>query len=97
MKLDVIYGRSTFSIALAIGDSNDIGLYEVPKFGLLLGFCTGMIFASFKICCIQFVLSARFRVSVKYCIAIGPRCLRCLMFKLSGPVESLFFVFLIAS
>ena len=97
MIFDVIYGRSTFSIVLAIGDNNDIGLYEVPRFGSLLGFGIGMIFDSFQIYGIQFVLSARFRVSVKYCIAIGPKCLRCLIFKLSGPVESLFFVFLIAS
>ena len=97
VMFDVMWGRSTFSIVLAIGDSSDIGLYEVPRFGSLLGFGIGMIFASFQICAIQFVFSARFRVSVKYWIAIGPRCFRCLMFRLSGPVESLFIVFLMAS
>src|SRR2546426_5399374 len=34
--------------------------------------------------------SARLKMSVRYLIARGPRCFRCRMFMLSGPVESLF-------
>src|SRR6188768_1033142 len=97
MIFDVMWGRSIFSIVLAIGDSSDIGLYEVPRYGSLFGFRIGMSLANFHICGIVFVFKARFSVSVKYWIAIGPKCFRCLMLRLSGPTEFLFLVFLIAS
>ena len=84
-------------MVLAIGESSDIGRYYVPRFGSLFGFGIGMIFANFQICGIVFVFKARFSMSVRYWIAIGPKCFRCLMFRLSGPTEFLFLVFLIAS
>ena len=92
-----MYGSSIFSIVLAIGDNSDIGLYDAPRFGSLFGFGIGIIFANFHICGIVFVVKARFSVSVRYWIAIGPKCFRCLMLRLSGPTEFLFLVFLIAS
>jgi len=47
-------------------------------------------FAVFQIWGIVFVLSAMLYICVRYVIAFGPRCFRCLMFMLSGPVELLF-------
>lgn len=32
-------------------------------------------------------LRGRFSNSMRYCMARGPRCFRCRMFMLSGPVE----------
>ena len=49
----------SFSKVLDIEDSNDIGLYDVPSFGSLLGFGIGMIFASFQICGRLFYCIAR--------------------------------------
>jgi len=36
-------------MVFAMGESSDIGLYDVPMQGSLFGFGTGMIFASFQI------------------------------------------------
>jgi len=38
-----------FLKGLAIGESSEIGLYEAPLFGSLLGFGMGMTFASFHL------------------------------------------------
>lgn len=47
--LFVTCGSMAFSRVLAIGESKDIGLYEVPKEGSLFGLGIGTIFASFQI------------------------------------------------
>ena len=39
----------------------------------------------------------RLKISVRYSIARGPKCLRCFLLMLSGPVELLFLLFRIAS
>ena len=49
------------------------------------------------LCGIVLVLSERLKIAVRYVSAVFPRCLRCLMFMLSGPVELLFFACLMAS
>jgi len=52
--MSVMCGRIIFSMILAIGESTEIGqstemgLWEVPIPGSLLGFGIGMIFASFQ-------------------------------------------------
>ena len=43
------------------------------------------------------MFSAVLYMFVRCCMAIGPKCLRCRMFMLSGPVELLFLDFLSAS
>ena len=43
------------------------------------------------------MLSERLKIAVRYVSAVFARCLRCLMFMLSGPVELLFFACLMAS
>ena len=48
-RCSVRVGRIVFSRHLAIGESRDIGLYEVPAPGSLFGFGIGMILASFHI------------------------------------------------
>ena len=73
-----------------------MGLYDGPAFGSLLGLGIGMIFASFHVCGIMFVLRILLYMLVRNVIAVGPRCFRCLMFMLSGPVELLFLADLIA-
>jgi len=45
----VMCGNRAFSRVLAIGESSDIGQYDVPKHRSLLGFGMGMILASFHI------------------------------------------------
>lgn len=45
----MILGRMIFSSVLGMGESNEIGLNEVPSLGFLLGFGIGMIFAVFQI------------------------------------------------
>ena len=45
----LIYGRMIFSMILAMGESSEIGLYEVARSGSLFGLGIGMIFASFQI------------------------------------------------
>ena len=58
--------------------------------GSLLGLGMGMILASFQICGMTFVLIDKLKMWVRNCMASGPRCFKCLMFMLSGPVELLF-------
>ena len=45
---EVSCGSSVFSSVLAIGESSDIGLYEVPWLGSLFGLGIGMILPSFQ-------------------------------------------------
>ena len=59
----------------------------------LFGFRTLMIVACFQRWKIVLVLWAMLYMSVRYLIASGPKCLRCLMFMLSGPLELLFVLF----
>ena len=86
----MMWGRIIFSSNLAIGDKRDIGRYEGPMFGSLLGLGIGMIFASFQIWGMMLLFRERLYIVVRYWMAIGPRCFRCFMFILSGPVELLF-------
>ena len=60
--LSVICGRIIFSMILAIGESREMGLYEFPIPGSLLGFGIGMIFASFQICGMMFWFSERLKI-----------------------------------
>ena len=55
-------------------------------------FTIEMIFAFFQDCGIMLLFITILYIEARYFIAIGPRCLRCLMLILSGPVELLFFV-----
>ena len=59
----------------------------------LFGFEMGMIVACFQRWGIVFVLKAMLYMFVRYLVASGPRCLRCLMFMPSGPMELLFMLF----
>ena len=95
--LVVMCGSSIFSSVFAIGESSEIGLYEVPMQRSLFGFGMGIILASFQICGMVFRFRARFNVSVRNWMASGPRCLRWRILMLSGPVELLFALLLIAS
>ena len=45
----MMYGRMIFAMILAMGESSEFGLYEVPGPGSLFGLGIGMIFASFQI------------------------------------------------
>ena len=92
----VICGSIIFSNILAIADRRAIGRKLVPMFLFLLGLGIGMIFASFQRWGIVFVLIAMLKICVRYVIALGPKCLRCLMLMLSGPVELLVFACFIA-
>jgi len=87
----VMWGKTIFSRILAIGERSEIGLYEEPIPGSLLGLRIGTILASFQMCGMVLLLSALVRSCLRYSMAIGPRCLRCFMLMLSGPVELLFF------
>ena len=49
-------GSMTFSSVLAMGERRDMGLYEVPMDGSLLGLGIGIIFASFQMWGIWFEL-----------------------------------------
>ena len=68
---------------MAIGDSSDIGLYEVPRFGSLLGFGIGMIlpvsrFVEYSLC---LVLGLECRLSIEFLLVLGvldALCLGCL-------------------
>lgn len=62
----------------------------------LLGFSMGIIFAVFHMFGMLFVLSVVLYRCVISVIALGPRCFKCLMFMLSGPVELLFLECLMA-
>ena len=68
----------------------------MPSLGSLLGLGIGMILASFQNFGIVFVLSAVLYICVRNWMASGPKCFRCLMLMLSGPVELFMFEVLIA-
>ena len=72
-----------------------IGLYNVPMLMSLLGLETGMMLANFHTCGILLSLSAALYMFVRYFSLSLPMCLRWLM--LSGPVELLFLLLLIAA
>lgn len=74
--LVVSSGRIVFSRHLAMGERSEIGLYELPSLGFLLGFGIGMIFASFQICGMVLSWIERLYVCVRYAMAMGPRCFR---------------------
>lgn len=93
----VMLGRMIFSSVFAIGDSRDMGLYDVPFAAGLFGLRIGTILASFQICGIVFVFSELLYSFVRYVVASGPRCFRCFMLMLSAPVELLFLLALIAA
>ena len=84
--LFVMCGRMIFSSVFAIGESNAMGLYDVHSVVSLLGLGIGIILAIFHVCGIVFVFSERLNIVVRYDSAVSPRCMRCLMFMLSGPV-----------
>lgn len=94
--LVMMYGRSIFSSVLAMGDRSAMGLYDVPCVLSLLGFGMGTVFAVFHIVGMLFVISDMLYMCVISVIALGPRCFRCLIFVLSGPVELLFLECLMA-
>lgn len=83
----VMYGRMIFSSVLAMGESREMGLYDVPMFGSLFGFGMGHIVAIFQMSGMMFELSASLNISVRCFIAVCPRCFRCLMLIPSGPHE----------
>ena len=56
----------------------------------------GTIFASFHISGIELELRDSLNILQRYSMAMGPRCCRCSMFILSGPVELLLLDALIA-
>ena len=55
--------------------------------GSLLGLGMGTIFASFQVLGIVLVFSATLYICVRSSSASDPKCFKCLMFVLSGPVE----------
>ena len=93
----VIYGRITFSIVLAITDRRDIGLYDVHMLMYLLGLGTGMMLTNLHACGILLSLSAALYMFVRYFSPRLQTCFRCFMSMLSGPVELLFLLPLIAA
>lgn len=53
----------------------------------LFGLCIGMTLACFHLLGMVFVFMILLYMFVRYVSALGPRCLRCCMFMLSGPVD----------
>ena len=84
------------SSVLAMGESSAMGLYDVPWFLSLLGLSMGIILAIFQFCGMVFVFIVLLYRSASVEMAIGPRCLMCVLEMLSGPVDFLGFVFAIA-
>ena len=80
------------SNVLAMGERSAIGLYDVLWFLSLLGLRMGMIFAVFQSCGMMFVFIVLLYSSVSVEMAMGPRCLICVLEMLSGPVDFLGFV-----
>ena len=80
----------------AITERRDMGLYEVPLSMSLLGFGIGTMLANFHMCGIMLVLRAVFNMLMINASPRGAMCLRCLMFSLSGPCESLYLLCSIA-
>ena len=92
----VIYGRITFSSVFAITHRRDIGLSDVPMLMSVLDLGTGMMLANFHTCGIWVSLSAALYMFVRYFSPSMPMCSRYFMLMLSGPVELLFLLLLIA-
>ena len=80
-----------------MGESSAMGLQDVPSVASLSGLGIGISLAIFNVWGNVLVLSERLKIAVKYVSAVFHRCLMCLMFMLSGPVELLFFACLMAS
>ena len=74
-----------------------MGLYEPPNPWSLLGFGMGRTQPTFHCEGIMFVYSDMLYVCVRYSIAFGPRCFKCLMLILSGPSELFVFACVIAN
>ena len=74
-----------------------MGRCFVPMLWSLFGFGMGMIVAHFHRCGIVLLLRAVLYKFVRYLIASGSGCLKCLMFMLSGPAELLFLLFEMAN
>ena len=92
-----MYGRLIFFSVIAMGESSAMGMQDVPSVASLSGLGIGIILAIFHVWGNVLVLSERLKIAVKFVSAVFPRCLMCLMFMLSGPVEMLFFACLMAS
>ena len=93
----VIYGIITFPSVFAITDRRDIGLYDVSILMSLLGLGIGMMLVNFHICVILLLLSAAWYMFVRYFSPSLLMYLRCFMLMLSGPVELLSLLLLIAA
>lgn len=89
-------GRISRSIVFAMGERSEIGLYDVLSVASLFGFGIGMVMAFFQICGMRFVCIDLLMVFVRNCMAMGPRCLRCIIDMLSGPIAGEFLACLIA-
>ena len=72
-----------------MGERSAIGLYDVAIAVSLLGFGIGLILAVFQGVGMVLVFSEMLYMCVRKVSAVLPRCLRCLMFMPSGPVELL--------
>lgn len=96
VMLFVMCGRMIFSSVLAMGERSAMGLYEEPIAESFPGLGMGMIFASFHMVGMVLVLSEVLKMFVRNVIAWWPRCFRCFMLMLSGPVELLFRAFWMA-
>lgn len=77
-------------MVLAIGERSATGRYDVLCLGSFPGLIRGRTVAFFQICGIWFVLSAVFMMRVRNVVAMGPRCFRCIMEMLSGPIAGEF-------
>lgn len=84
------------SNVLAMGERSAIGLYDVLWFLSLLGFSMGIILAVFQSCGMVLVFIALLYRSVSAEMAMGPKCLMCVLEMLSGPADFLGFDFAIA-
>ena len=70
----VMCGRNIFSGVFAMGESNAMGLYDVPRVVSLPGLEIGIILAIFHVCGIVFVLRERLNIAVRYVSAVASRC-----------------------
>ena len=69
-----------------------MGLHEVP---VTVSFFMGTVLANFHMCGIMLILRAVFNMLVRNASPRGPMGFRCLMFRLSGPCELLFYLVLL--
>ena len=80
------------SLVSAITEMRDMGLYEVPLSMYLLGLGMWTMFANFHMCSNILVLRAVLNMLVRNASPIVPMCFRCMIFRLSGPCELLFYL-----